>query len=138
LTASPNDLQPLYVVDTNALIWYLTGHPRLSKKAGAIFEAAGRGETRLIVSAISVAEMYYSDKKFGHFTDFEEVYRALKSRPEFEFVPFNPDDVLAFDGDAAIPGMHDRIIAGLARRLDAPLIASDPEMVGAKIVETVW
>jgi PIN domain nuclease of toxin-antitoxin system len=138
LTTSPTETPSTYVVDTNALIWYLTDHPRLSKQAGAIFEAARRGEAQLIVSAISVAEIYFSDKKFGHFADFAAVYSALKSRPEFEFLSFHPDDVLDFDQDAAVPEMHDRIITGLARRLGVPVLTNDPQIVQSGLVKAEW
>lgn len=132
------DLHPAYVVDTSALIWYLTDHPKLSKIARTLFEAAERGETRLLVSAITLAEMFYADKKFDLFVDFAALYADLQAHPGYEFVPFYPDDVLDFERDEAVPTMHDRMIAGLARRLSVPLIASDPEIVSADLVETIW
>ena len=138
MTTSPIEMPPTYVVDTNALIWYLTSHPRLSKQVEAIFEAAGNGEAHLIVSAISIAEMYFSDKKFGHFADFAAVYNALKARPEFELLPVHPDDVLDFDQDAAVPEMHDRIITGLARRLGVPVLTNDPQIIQSGLVTVEW
>ena len=57
--SSLEKIEPSYVVDTHALVWYLSGNKRLSPTARAIFEAAERGETLLIVSAIVVAEMYF-------------------------------------------------------------------------------
>ena len=111
---------------------------QLSNRVRVIFEAAERGETFLAFSAITLAEMYYSDKKFQHFEDFEAVYKALASNSAFLFLPFHPEDVLDFEQDSHVPGMHDRIITGLARRLDVPLIASDPEIVNANLVETIW
>lgn len=138
MTISSPDTPRIFVVDTNALIWYLTDHPRLSKRVEAIFEAARHGEVRLIVAAISIAEMFFSDRKFGHFTDFKAVYAALKARPEFEFVPFHPDDVLEFDQDAAVPEMHDRMIAGLARRLGVPVLTNDPHIVQSGLVKVEW
>jgi PIN domain nuclease of toxin-antitoxin system len=138
LTTSPAETPPIYVADTNVLIWYLTNHPKLSKQVEAIFEAARRGEAHLVVSAISVAEMFFSDKKFGHFTDFAAVYSALKARPEFEFVPFHPDDVLDFEQDAAVPEMHDRIITGLARRLGVPVLTNDPLIIQSGLVKVEW
>jgi PIN domain nuclease of toxin-antitoxin system len=107
----------------------------LSKQVESIFEAARRGEAQLVVSAISVAEMYFSDKKFEHFTEFAAVYNALKARPEFEFLPFDPDDVLDFDQDAAVPEMHDRIITGLARRLGVPVLTNDSQIVQSGLVK---
>ncbi len=124
-------------MDTNALIWYLSGSKRLSVRARAIFEAAERGETRLVISAIVIAEMFYADQKHGLFVDFADTYRQMKSKPYFRFVPLTSDAILDFAQDIAIPEMHDRIITGLARRLDAPLVTSDPVIAAAGLVEVI-
>jgi hypothetical protein len=34
--------------------------------------------------------------------------------------------------------MHDRIVTGLARRIGAPLLTSDPLILAAKLVDIVW
>jgi len=138
LTISSTTIRPLYVVDTNALIWYLKQDRKLGAQAAAVFEAAERGETWLIISAIVVAELYYADKKHRLFQDFRQTYLALKGKPYFRIVPFAPDDVLDFDQHSDVPEMHDRIIAGLARRIDAPLLTADPLIVAAGLGETVW
>ena len=138
MTTSWTTIESVYVVDTNALIWYLTKNKKLSKRAASIFAAAERGETRLYVSAMVIAEMYYADKKWKLFDDFATTYAALKAKPYIRFVPLIADDVLDFDNDAAIPEMHDRIIAGVARRLGAPLITPDPLIIAAKLVDIAW
>ena len=53
MNSSATTIEPLYVVDTHALIWYLKGDRKLSPIGRNIFEAAKRHETRLIVSAIT-------------------------------------------------------------------------------------
>jgi len=58
-------IEPVYVLDTHALIWYLRSDRKLGAQAAAIFEAAKRGETLLVVSAIVIAELFYADKKWG-------------------------------------------------------------------------
>jgi PIN domain nuclease of toxin-antitoxin system len=131
-------IEPVYVVDTHALIWYLTNDKKLGKQAAEVFAAAERGETRLIVSAIVVAEMYYANKKNKWFADFNETYRELRTKPYLRFVHFKADHVLDFDHDATVPEMHDRIIAGLARRIGAPLVAADPQITAANLVKIIW
>lgn len=126
------------MVDTNALIWYLTGDKKLSKPAGEIFRAAERGETSLYISVIAVAELYYANQKWKWFDDFAKTYQDMKAKPYFHFLPFLPDEVLDFDQNAAVPEMHDRIITGLARWLEAPLLTSDPLITSANIVEIIW
>lgn len=131
-------IKPLYVVDTNALYWYLSSDNRLSSAASATFEFASQGETQIVISAIVVAELYYVNKKWGGLENFHETYSELRKRPEFLFVPLKPDEVLDFDVDAAIPEMHDRIIVGLARRLNAPLLTSDQVITDSGLVSIVW
>jgi predicted nucleic acid-binding protein len=96
-----------YVVDTNALIWYLTGDQRLTAPAKAIFAAAEAGQTRLILSAIVLAELYYANRKGGFFPDFRRVYQRVVSADYFRVIPFNADAVLDFDRHAAVPEMRD-------------------------------
>ena len=42
-----------------------------------------------------------------------------------------------FDEFAAIPNDHDRIIAIAARRMDAPLITADAQIIASGLVEVV-
>jgi hypothetical protein len=85
-----------------------------------------------------IAELYYANQKSNWFADFEQLFQDLKSKPYFRFVPFTADSVLDFSGNKSVPEMHDRIIAGLARRLNAPLITIDPQITAAGLVEIVW
>ena len=131
-------IEPIYVVDTNALIWHLSDDRRLGRTAAAVFAAAERGETRLILSAVVIAELYYADRKFGIFSDFVAVFRRLQQAPHFRLMAFEAEDVLRFTEDEAVPEMHDRIIAGLARALEAPLLTSDARIASADVVKVIW
>lgn len=127
-----------YVVDTNALVWYLTGDSQLTTAARAIFEAAERGETRLILPAIVIAELYYLNQKRGLYPKFRDVYEQIISKPYFRIIPFEHEAVLDFDRNVAVPEMHDRMIVGLAVHLNAPLITSDRLITASGLVPIVW
>jgi PIN domain nuclease of toxin-antitoxin system len=137
-SSTPSTIEPLYVLDTHALIWYLRQDPKLGVQAKAVFEAAERHQTILIVPSIVVAELYYANAKHHLFPSFEAMYEDLIAKPYIRVVPFEHADVLDFDADSAVPEMHDRIITGVARRLNAPLLTSDPQIVSAGIVKTTW
>jgi len=132
------DIEPLYVIDTHALIWYLTNDKKLGKQAAQVFAAAERGETRLVISAIVIAEMYYANKKHNLFADFSVTYRQLRTKPYFRFISLRADNILDFEKDSDVAEMHDRIIAGVARRLDAPLLSRDSQIATTNLVEIVW
>lgn len=131
-------IEAVYVLDTHPLIWYLTNKAKLSKYALSIFEAAVRGETQFLVSVIVMAELYYADKKWGLFEDFDAVYADLRSQPYYKFVNLTIEDVADFKRDASVSEMHDRIIAGLARRLSMPLITADKNITASGIARIAW
>jgi len=135
-TTSP--IEPAYVIDTNALIWSLTQPGKLSDRATAVFEAAKRGETEMIVPAIVIAELFYADKKWKLFEDFVKVYNELKAQPYIRFVSLEADDVLDFVKDNRVPEMHDRIIVGVSRRLNVPLVTVDPVIAASGTVRIEW
>jgi PIN domain nuclease of toxin-antitoxin system len=131
-------IELLYVVDTHALIWYLIGDKKLSQRALSIFMAAEQGQTQLLVPTIVLAELYYANAKNKWFADYAVIYKALLKKPYLKFIPFDHQHVLEFQRDQTIPEMHDRIIAGVARRLGAPLITSDPLIMASQLVTTEW
>ncbi len=138
MSSPTTNLESFYVVDTHALIWYLLNDKKLSRRAKAVFEAAEQNQTILIVSAIVMAELYYANVKNKWFADFTKLYTDITNKPFLRFMPVDHTHIPDFVEDAAVPEMHDRIIAGLARRLGAPLITSDPLITTAAIVTIVW
>lgn len=131
-------LEPFYVVDTHALIWYLRDDLKLTQAARRIFKAAEQHETMLVFSAIVFAEMYYANAKHHWFADCDQIQREVESRPYVRIIAFEQTHVLEFSLDAIVPEMHDRIITGVARRLGAPLITSDPLIIASGLVTIVW
>src|SRR5437016_3309501 len=107
MSSSEMRIEPLYVVDTNALIWYLINDKKLGRAASEVFAAAERGETRLILSSIVFAELYYANKRNQWFADFDTAYREIRSMPFFRIVSFRARHVIDFDRNAAVTEMHD-------------------------------
>ncbi len=136
--SSPTPLEPVYALDTHALIWYLLDDPKLGKQARVIFRAAEQNQTLLIVSSVVMAEFYFANAKNKWFADFEALFADIISKPFIRFVAFEHTHVADFSGDARVPEMHDRIIAGLARRLGVALLTSDPFIVNSGIVRIAW
>jgi PIN domain nuclease of toxin-antitoxin system len=138
MTSPTIKIEPFYVVDTHALIWYLLNDKKLGSQAKSIFQAAEQNQTILIISAIVMAELYYANAKNKWFADFAKLYADIIGKPFIRFMSVDHTHTLDFTRNAAVPEMHDRIIAGIARRLSAPLISSDPLIIAAAIVTVVW
>ena len=138
MSSPETTIEPFYVVDTHALIWFLLSDKKLGRNAASVFDAAQQNQTRLLVSAIVVAELYYANAKNRWFPDFLALYAELMDKPYFRFLPVTHAHIADFVLDMAVPEMHDRIIVGVARRYKAPLVTSDPLIVASGLVKIVW
>jgi PIN domain nuclease of toxin-antitoxin system len=127
-----------YVADTHALLWYLRNSPLLSKNANAAFDEADDGNALIYVPAIVLAELYFLNVKFNYPIDFAAEYKKLEAGGQFILISFEPQDVLDFDADSAVKEMHDRIIVGVARRLNAACITKDDNITKCGLVKIIW
>src|SRR5882762_9239490 len=98
-----------YVADTHALFWYLTNSPQLGAQACAAFDEADNDQAIIYLPSIVAAELNFFNKEMT----------ALFQAGQFVFVPSTARDAIDFDADTGVGEMHDRIIAGVARRINA-------------------
>lgn len=127
-----------YVIDTHTLYWYLMAAPQLGTKARDILLGAEQGRSLIYMPTIVLAELYYMNKKYGTQLDFKSVLANLQHSAQFLFLPFTPEDTLDFETDNAVPEMHDRIIVGVARRLNLPCLTRDQSIIDSGLVATIW
>lgn len=127
-----------YVVDTHALFWYLTDAPKLGKHARAALDEGKNGQAIIFIPAIVLAELYYLNEKLGRLFTFSETFEVLRQGNQYRLLPFTPEDILDFDQDNTISEMHDRIIAGISRRFNAPCLSVDKQIVQSNSIATIW
>ena len=127
-----------FVADTHALFWYLTNSSSLGAKAKKVFDEADEGKSSIFIPAIVLAELYYLNVKLWAQVNFSEKFQELESNRNFILLAFEPGEVLDLDRDFAVPEMHDRLIAGVSRRLNAPCITKDQRITDSNLVETIW
>ena len=127
-----------YVADTHALFWYLTNFPKLGKNASLAFDEAKAGNALIQIPVIVLAELFYLNVKLRFPIDFSAEFKNLEQSDQFVLTPLDPEDILSFNEDSAISEMHDRIIVGLARRLNAPCLTADQNIIASGLVKVVW
>ena len=66
-----------YVADTHALYWHLTASPRLGTAAVRVFDEAARGEARILIPAIVLAELFWILAKQDKQSSFAGIIEAL-------------------------------------------------------------
>src|SRR5687768_15397750 len=96
----------MIVLDTHALIWWISDPDKLSKKALAIIEDQIK-EGVIAISSISVWEIYLLIKK-GRLTLNIDVDRWLEKVEELPFVQFIPINNRIASKSVELPGeLHD-------------------------------
>lgn len=129
----------MIVLDTHALVWWVTDDPTLSKKAKAIIEreqAAGE----IVVSSISAWEiaMLVEREKLVLSVDVS-TWLAMAA----EIARFVPVDVDVAVKSVQLPGKFhkdpaDRMIVATARKFAAPLVTKDEKIRAYRHVKTIW
>jgi len=128
----------LYVADTHALFWYFIASPLLGAQARAAFDEGKHGQALIYILAIVLAELYFLNEKKQHAIDYSATFALLIQSAQFVLLPFEPIDTLEFERDNALSDIHDRIIVGVARRVNATLLTRDAQIAGSGVVATVW
>jgi PIN domain nuclease of toxin-antitoxin system len=126
-----------YVVDTHALLWHMTSDRRLSAAAAEAIDGRLDGTAVVVVSVVSLAELYYAIRKLHLAMDFRVEVEGLVA-DGFDLAPVETKDVFLFPQLETVPEMHDRLIAALAIGRGAKLVTPDRALARVAGVTTVW
>jgi PIN domain nuclease of toxin-antitoxin system len=130
------------VLDTHAVIWYLSGSEQLSPIARTIIATEEKNGASIFVSAISLVEVVYLAER-GRLPS-----AALQSLEDALRDPAGSMIVAPLDAAVAqavqrisrvaVPDMPDRIIAATALHLNAELVTRDHRLQAALKNRAVW
>lgn len=131
----------MILLDTHALVWWVTGDAELSANArAAIKKELNGGE--IIVSSISAWEiaMLVAREKLVLTVDVDAWLAAVAEIEVVRFVPVNNEIAIK---SVSLPGeFHkdpaDRMIVATARVLAIPLVTKDEKMRAYPQVKTIW
>ena len=131
----------MIVLDTHALVWWVSGDLTLSKKAKTAIERERDGGA-IIVSSISAWEIAMLVERERLFLSMD-VGSWLATAGQIEAVRFVPVDGEIAIKSAGLPGeFHkdpaDRMIVATARKLAAPLVTKDEKIRAYAHVKTIW
>lgn len=129
------------MLDTHALVWWVTGDAELSANArAAIKKELSGGE--IIVSSISAWEiaMLVAREKLVLTVDVDAWLAAVAEIEVVRFVPVNNEIAVK---SVSLPGdFHkdpaDRMIVATARVLAVPLVTKDEKLRAYLQVKTIW
>jgi PIN domain nuclease of toxin-antitoxin system len=131
----------IHVADTHAFIWLLTGQERrLGRAATRVVERASRGLGELRVSAASLHELSRLLERGRIRTPHGWSWwlARLRETAGIATEPVTVDDVDAARAFTMLDDPFDRLVAGTAVRLEAPLLTADERIAKSSIVDVVW
>jgi PIN domain nuclease of toxin-antitoxin system len=133
-----------YLLDTQAWIWSVLDHPRLSRRARAVLNALAH-EDRVGLAAISLKEAAWHlargrivvDEDFGPWPLW---LRTAAASPHLDVLPLTVDVAVESEqlGDAFPSDPADRLIAATARVHGLTVITSDTFIRKSRAVRTLW
>ena len=128
------------VLDTHALVWWVSGGPLSARARDAIARSARTGALR--ASSITVWEiaMLVARGRLELTLDVVEWLARVEAIESLRFVPVDNRIALA---STSLPGEAprdpaDRLIVATARSLDAPLVTRDARLAAYRHVQTLW
>lgn len=131
----------MIVLDTHALVWWVTGDPALSKNAQAAIEQE-LTDGEIIISSISAWEiaLLVQRAKLVLAIDVTRWLAVVATIASVRFMPVDNDIALQ---SVDLPGQFhkdpaDRIIVATARQLGAPLVTKDEKILTYPHVKTIW
>jgi PIN domain nuclease of toxin-antitoxin system len=133
--------EPVIVLDTHVLIWWLSEPSSLSAKARRAI-AKETAPNTIIVSAISVLEIATAARRGRlRFAVSVETWLADTRRlPELRYEPVSAEiaQLAGSFGDDMHGDPADRIIAATAILLAVPLVTADTKLRAIPKLDTVW
>jgi PIN domain nuclease of toxin-antitoxin system len=126
-----------FVADTMALVLYLEKRkmPALVKQS---FEDAERHISEIVIPAMCLAEVAYLHERGRIQIKLSDVDNLLSAFSGFSVHPVDLPVVDHAFAISDIPELHDRLIAGTARKLSLPLLTNDPVIGASSFVVSLW
>lgn len=133
-----------YILDTQAWVWSVLDHPRLSRRARTTLRGVAAHE-RIAIAAISLKEAAWHlahgrivvEEDFGAWPLW---LRKAAQSPQLEVLPLTVDVAVESEqlGNTFPPDPADRLIAATARVHDLTLITADRTVRKSRVVRTLW
>ncbi len=130
-----------YILDTQALIWYLEGNPHLGRVAKTVLDDP---HCELFLPIIALAEaVFMVEHGRTNIPNVSSLLEAVVADPRIEIYPLNWQVFQQTLTVTAIPEMHDRQIVATALHLGmlnhtVSILTKNSTIVATGLVPVVW
>jgi PIN domain nuclease of toxin-antitoxin system len=126
------------VIDTHALVWYLSDPKRLGKKARRHLTAVDKGTARLLIPAIVLVELALVREAGRRVLGPVEVEAAIAANGNLEILPLDLAQSKEFVLLGSSRDPFDRMVIAAARVMGVPLLTVDQRIASSGLAHVVW
>ena len=127
-----------FVVDTHALIWFLTKNKKLGKNALNKLKLADENKESIIIPSIVLAEIFYICENKRMVLDFDRILDKIENSSNYLIYDLNLEVIKKLKELTKIRELHDRIIAAIALLSDSKILTKDEKIASSNYVEVIW
>jgi PIN domain nuclease of toxin-antitoxin system len=130
-----------FVTDTHGFVFYAMGKiGMIGRRARRAFSNAEKRRATVFIPTVCFFELalLLDSGKVRSSLPFPEWKTRVEKSGTFVIEPLTWEDVYEAQGLVALADPFDRLIAGIANRLQSPLITRDSVLVDSGLVETLW
>jgi len=126
-----------FVVDTPALIWFLTEPKKLGRQARRVLTQADAGRCLCYIPVVSLLEIWLLHERGRIRVGPAQILDALGAHPGYAVLPFDVHQAMEFGALPSIRDPIDRLVVAAARATGSQIVSLDDAVRGHG-VEVVW
>lgn len=127
-----------YVIDTQAMVQHLVGESQvINSRIDRILRDADSGGNIIIIPAVVAFEIAYLYEKSRIPISSTDLRCLLENASNYVEEPLSVAIIECSFTILDIPELHDRLIAGTAKYIDAPVLTNDPVILESEYVQCV-
>lgn len=127
-----------YVLDTHALVWFLTLPEKLGRQARRALTDIAAARAGGLVPVSTLLEVSLLRERRRTRLNVAAIAEAFEDMPQMHFLDLDRDQANEYEALTILPDPFDRMIVAAARCAEAPLITADSVITDSGLVRVVW
>ncbi len=126
-----------YVADTIAITRFISHPNRLGERALKILREADTGNSKIILSIISLVEIMYLSEKGRLTFKLKDILEKVDNHEHFQIIDLDRNILLEAQNIKNLE-LHDRLIVATAKYLNLEILTCDEKIKSANLIKTIW
>lgn len=127
-----------YVLDTHALVWFLTVPEKLGRGARRALTDISAARAHGVVPVSTLLEVCLLRERKRTRLNVAAITEAFQDMPQVRFLALDHEQAREYEALSLLTDPFDRMIVAAARHVAAPLVTADSLITDSGLVHVVW